>query len=129
MRPVQRDPVAEEPAEQFVDRDAEPLRLDVPQREVDRGEDLLAFRDAGPAAVPDPLVHQLDPARVLADEPAAHDLERGLERCGRVPVVGLGPADDALIGGDLEEAELPQTAVADEGLDGRDSHCWPSLLD
>ena len=44
------------------------------QREVDRGEDLHPFRDAGPAAVPDPLVEELDPARILADQPPAHDL-------------------------------------------------------
>ncbi len=79
MRPVERDPVAEQPAEEFVDRDAEGLGLDVPQGDVHRGEDLHPLRNPRPPAVPQPLVEQFDLERVHPDQAPAHDLERGGE--------------------------------------------------
>ena len=67
----------ERPAEQLVDRGAERLALDVPERDVDRGEDRHADRaravHAQDRAVVDLVPQVLDPVRVLADE-------RGRER-------------------------------------------------
>ena len=122
VAPVERDPVPELAAQQLIDGHAKPLGFDVVERQVDCGQYLDPLRDPRSAAIPRPFVEELDPARVAADERAAHDPQRRGERGRRVPVVGLRPPDDALVRGDLHEAELAQAAVAGQGLDGGDLH-------
>ena len=122
MRPVERDPVSEQAADQLVDGHAQPLCLDVPERQVQGGKDLHPFRDAGPTAIPDPLVEELDPHGILTDQGPAHDLQGGRQGSRRVPVVGFGPAGDALVRRDLDEPELAQATVAHERLDRGDLH-------
>ena len=73
VRPVEPHPVAQRPAEQLVDGDAEGLGLDVPERQLDAGDGLVgdpAEVLAGAAQhVP---VQALDGARILADEEILH---------------------------------------------------------
>ncbi len=148
--PVHRARVAgnripERAAEQLVDRRAERLALDVPERDVDCGQDRDADRaravDAKDRPVVDLVPEVLDPVRVLADERVRErvvrergdgaEVERGAsERAG--PVAG-----NALVGRDLDERGLAAELVAgtaphavllrdervdDVGLDAGDLH-------
>ena len=73
---VDAHPLARRPAEQVVDRHAEPLALQIPQREVDPGDrahDHLPGRPERAAGELAPPV--LDPRRVLPDQQLAEVVE------------------------------------------------------
>ena len=66
VRPVEADPVADRPAQQLVDRDAEGPRLDVEQRVLDRADRLL---DDAARRRPPQRLHQRDVRLVGAAGP------------------------------------------------------------
>ena len=123
MRPVDRDALAHRAAEQLVHRHAERLALDVQQRVLDRGDGA-----------------RIDPARRLH---LAHPQHRGDllhrpriqpdQRVGQAAdhagqaaaAIGLGvfrPADQPVIGGELEERKRAPAGVAVQVLDLREFH-------
>ena len=116
---VERDLVAHRAAQQLVDRLAERLAADVPQRDVDGAHAFhggAAAAHVGEAAeqlVPEPL----DVRRILAGDDRAdllqHRAQRAVRDLGRRG--DLAPAGDALVGGHLDEQELAPVGAA--GLD------------
>src|SRR5205814_6820359 len=111
-------------ADQVVARHAQPLALDVVERELQRCDHLHPLRNPGPAGVPEAPADEVDPARVLADDLFAHDPNRLGERRRRLPVVALAPADDPFVRGHLHEEPVAaaDAAVTRERLDARDLH-------
>ena len=92
------------PAEQLVDRHAEDFAANVPQRLVDAG-DRRAHDRAGAVKAVD--VHglpvMLDLHRVLADEELAEIVDAGDDGAGLAFERALAPADEALVGFQLDE--------------------------
>ena len=119
-------------AQELDDRHAQQLALDVPERHVDRGDGVA--RDPAAVAVPPLLVAERVPdrdvvERVLADDPLGHALDDGLGREVRLRELGdgLAPAHDAVVGRDLDQAQVAERVevvrlrVADrDGLDRLD---------
>src|SRR5260221_9266341 len=119
-------------AQQLDNRNAQELALDVPQRDVDRGHGVA--RDPTVVAVPPHLVSERVPdrdvvERILADHPLGHAFDDRFDREVRLGKLGdrLAPADNAIVGRDLDQAQVPQRIevvglrVADrDGLDGLD---------
>ena len=130
MRPVERQALAHRAAEQRMDGNAERLRLDVDERVLEGGDRLLVHA-AGRLARHraerrgDALVG----ARILADQRLAERADDGAEPLAAVALVVFRPADDAVIGGDLEEREDAPAGVAMQILDPRDAHdaAFPSV--
>ena len=113
MRPVERQAIAHRPAEQGVDRNAQRLGLDVEQRVLDGGHRLLvhaARRLAGDGVLP--RHDALDRPRVLADQVLRHAADHGGEAGAAVALVVFRPADQPVVGGDLEEREVAPAGVA-----------------
>ena len=111
-RGVGAHPVAVRRAEQLVDRLAERLALDVPERDVEAAD--RVDRDPAPAEVDEAAVHllpePLDVERVLADQDVAQAhgnrvgarrLDERLDELGRR--VDLADARDALVGVDPDD--------------------------
>ena len=101
--PVDADSVAGRAAEQVVDRHAEHLALDVPERHVDAARDRRLDRAAaieGAAMDRLPVVH--DPRRILADQVVADFQRPGGAGLG-VVLQHLAPAGDPGVGRDLDE--------------------------
>ena len=118
MRPVERQAVAHLAAEQLVDRHAERLGLDVEQRILDRGHRLLV--DAARRLAGDGVLHRhdaLDRPRVLADQAGRHAADHGGEAGAAVAFVVFRPADDPVVGGDLQEREIAPAGVAMQVFD------------
>ena len=109
-----------------MDGRVEVLAEDVPERLLEAGErrgedEVAAIKRAAIIAGPEPL----DLARVLADEGAADFADGGFHRLGAALEDGLAPADDARVGGYLEE----QPARPDvERLDAGDFQAGAGLL-
>ncbi len=113
-RVVRADALAAAPAEQAVDRLADGLPEDVPERDVDRRVALRLGAAAAPAGerVVQPPGVALDVARLLAEQARGRDLVQvaldGVEVQAR-----LAEADDALVGDELQPAERRQLLPAD----------------
>jgi hypothetical protein len=104
VRPVELQPLAYGATEHLIDRHAERLGLDVDQRVLDRTDGLgveparrLAGRGVEKSAV------ALDRPRVLANEACAQFLDDRGEALRAIPLHEFRPADDALVGRNLEE--------------------------
>src|SRR5664279_5920536 len=100
-------------AEQIEYTLAEGLALKVPKGDVNRGG--CVRRDAAMVAVPPRLLLILPPQRlgmdgIFADQTGRHALDNRLggEVCLRKLSDRIAPADLAVIGGDLDEAEMPK---------------------
>jgi hypothetical protein len=123
MRPVERQAIAYRPAEQCVDRNAQRLGLDVEQGVLDRRHRLLvhtARRLAGDGVL---RGHDaFDRPRVLADQALRHAPDHGGEARAAVAFVIFRPADQAVIGGDLEERKVTPAGVTVQILDLDDLH-------
>src|SRR5712691_11175073 len=80
MRPVEEEPVADRPAEQLIDRDAQGLCLDVDERILD-GADRLGIEPAGrlPRCGVEQRRDALHGPRVLTDETLAEPLDNAAE--------------------------------------------------
>jgi hypothetical protein len=104
--------VAHQAAQQFVDRRAQDLALDVPQRLVDAGD--RAHQDRA-AAVEAGAVHGLpqvvDAGRVLPDQVGLEFLDRGFDGARAAFDDGLAPADDAFVGVDFQEHPARRNTV------------------
>ncbi len=118
VRPtVHTYPVPRRAAEQPVDGHAVHLPLDVPERLIDAARDSRLDRPAAIERAPVnrlPVMHHA--AGILPDQVPAH-----LQRPGgtglRIVLEHLTPADDARVGGDLDEDPRVRQ---DEGLDAGD---------
>src|SRR5207302_11442933 len=111
------------PAEELVDRDPERLGLEVEQRVLDRADRLL--RDAARRLATDGVEERdqcLVGARVASDELRREPVDdRGHARAPEGLVV-LAPADEPVVGRDLEEVEVALTGVRVQGLEPGDFH-------
>ena len=123
MRPVDRDALAHRATEQLIDRHAERLALDVEQRVFDRG-DGARIDPAGRLHLTHPqhrgdLLHR---SRVEPDQ----WLGQAVDHAGQAAAaIGLGvfrPADQAVIGGELEERKSAPAGVAVQVLDLGEFH-------
>src|SRR5579862_3782009 len=128
MRPVDLQPVADRAAEQFVDRDAQGLRLDVDERVLDRRDRHLV--DAArrlPRRGVERRRDALDRPRVLANEVLGQFADDRREALRAIALHVFRPADEALVGGDLEERIDPPAGVAVQILyfDDFHGHCPP----
>ena len=127
VRPVEPQPLAHRAVQKLGDRHAQRSRLDVDQRVLDRRDRLLdqpARRLAG-----ERVQHRrdaLDRPRVHADQVLGEPADDRAQPLAAVALVVLGPADHAVVGGDLEERPDAPAGIAVQVLDLRDSH-EPSL--
>ncbi len=126
MRPVEAQPVAHRATQQLIHRDAERLRLDVHQGVLDGGDRLLVDAVGGLAGQ---AVQEggdlLDRPRVHADQPLAQPPDDAAQALGAEILHELRPADQAVVGGDLQEREIPPAGVAVQVLDLDDAHDVP----
>ena len=129
-----RQPFMHGAAEQIEHASAQRLALKIPERDVDRGGRVGG--DAAVVAVPPRLLFVLPPQRlglhgVLADQIRRHALDDRLS--GEIGLGELGdrlaPTDLSVVGGDLDQAEMPERVevvglgIADrDGLDLGDLH-------
>jgi hypothetical protein len=124
MRPIDRQTVAQRAAEQFVDRDAERLRLDVDQRILDRRDRHLI--DAA-RRLPRRRIEQsrdrFDRARVAADQKALGEtLNDAGQPLRAITLHVFRPPGDALVCGDLQKGIDPPAGVAMQVFDLGDFH-------
>ena len=113
-------------AEQVIDRGAELLADDIPERDLDSAEGAIGLH--GAAFDENVVVHHvgkvLDVEWIATDEELAHPIDVG--RYGRLAVglgVGLAPAGDPLVGIDPDEDEiLWHTGRDQEVSDAGDLH-------
>ncbi len=132
-RPIDRHPVAQSAAEQLVDRNAERLSLDVEAGIHDRGDGVRREPARGRTRLGiQGRIDATDCARVLADERGAEALDHP-GHAFTSALIELGPAGDALVGGDLEERIGVPAAIHMEVFELHDLHwmlprpvlaCW-----
>ena len=101
---VHADLVTAAAAQQLIHRRAELLALDIPKRLLDTAD---AGGQDGAAAIESRAVHGLPEVfnahGVRADEHRAQFVDRHLDRASTAFQHGFAPADDALVGRDLQE--------------------------
>src|SRR5208282_4707146 len=110
-------------AEQHITRHPEPLGLGVEQGVFDRTEPLT---DHAPGCRPgkavelgiDPLVVE----DVLRDDPRGEPLNDRADPGRTEAFVELAPADDALVGGELQKMVIPPARVTAQDFETRDLH-------
>ena len=123
MRPVEPEPLALGSAEQLVHRDAEGARLRVEQRVLDGGDGLL---DHPAGRLPAHGVERGDDGLAGARVPADHEGGQAVDGRGDAGaterLVVLTPADDAVIGGELEEVEDALAGIGVQVLEARHLH-------
>src|SRR5262249_35059344 len=116
------------PAQQLVDRDAQLLALDVPERLLDPRDRRIQDDSAAPEPVPmEPLPVVLDRARVLADQ-VPRELVDGRRYRSLAPLDGRLPdAGDPFIGRDLHEVPVLPLNPHQQVVDRHDLHepCLP----
>jgi hypothetical protein len=123
VRPVEAEAGPDRPAQERVHRHPEGARVDVQERVLDRPDGLL---DHAARGLPTKRVHEGDVGfpgpRILADQDGSQlGDDRGDAEAAEGLVV-LAPADDALVGADLEEVEVSPTRVGVERFDLGDLH-------
>src|SRR5438128_2179091 len=116
------------PAHQLVDGNAEGARLDVEQRVLDGGDRLL---DDAARRLPAHRVEGRDDrfarARVSADHEWHQPVDGRADAETAERLVGLAPAHDAVVGGDLEKVERALAGVGVQVLETSDLHAiFPS---
>ena len=122
MRPVDADAVAHLAAEQLVAGHAQRLGLGVEQRVLDRAQRL---RDHAAGGGPRRAIELGKDALVLrrrSGRPRAPDSRSidGADAGRAEPLVELAPADDAVVGRQLDEVVVPPAGVAGEDFDACD---------
>ena len=101
---VHAQPIAHGAAEELMDRLAEVLAGDVPERLVDSRECRHHHRTtAVEGAAIEELPVVLDPERVTADEHVGHLVDRGHSAASLAFERGLAPSHQAGVGGDLDQ--------------------------
>ena len=124
MRPVDPDAVADLAAEQFVAGHAERLCFHVEQRVLDRAERQRHHAAGGRSRRGkqfgiDSFVLQ----RVLADDPRRQPLDRGGDAGRAKAFVEFAPADQAVLGRQLDEVIVAPAGVAGKRFDAADAGC------
>ena len=123
MGPVDANAVAHLAAEQLIARHAQPFRLRVEQRVLDRTE---AFCDNAACRRPGHAIHQrIEPlvvVRRLADEFRSHALDHLRDAGGPEAFVEFAPSDDAAFGRDLDEVIVAPARIAVPRLNLDDLH-------
>ena len=129
MRPVHADAVADLAAEEFVDRHAESPGLGIEQRVLDRAhgerDDAAGSRAGGAVEFG---IDALMRADFLADDAGGKALDDSAHAGCAEALVEFAPADDAGIGGELDEVVVAPACVAGQRLDGFDFHCSSPTL-
>src|SRR5262249_6390561 len=116
-------------AEQFVDRHAERLALDVEQRVLDRRYG-ARVHTTGRLHLTHPerrsdLLHR---PRVDANQRLGQGTDHARKAAATVRFGIFGPAGDAIIGGDLQEGKRAPSGVAMQIVDAGDLHGSPPAL-
>ena len=128
-RPIDGQAPANRAAEKFIDGNAQRLRLDL-DAGIDDRPDRMGLQAAGRAAR-----HRLqegidlvDRARILADDETAEAEDQTGEPAPPAPLAELRPADEARIGGDLEERVIVPAGIDIEVFELDDFHRFPRSL-
>ena len=123
MRPVQAHAIAHRSAEQLVDRHLQRASLQVEQPVLDGADGLL--HDAARRLATNRL-HQrhvrLERARVFADQIWREALDDGVQAGPAEGLVELAPADQAVVGSDLQIVEVAAARVGLHGFNALDLH-------
>ena len=121
VRPVHPDTVAHLAAEQVVAGHAERLGLDVKQRVLDRADRQRHHAaGGGPRRGKQLRVDPLMLVSVLADHARRKPLDRSRHAGRAKTFVVLAPADDTVLGHDLDEVVVAPAGVAGERFDASD---------
>ena len=126
MRPVDRNAIADRPAEQGTDRYAIGLAGHVEQCVLDRRDRLLIDAAARLAGEHVQVLRDLFVAeRVAADQHRREAADHIRQADRAEALVELGPANDAIVGGDLEEGEHAPAGIGLERFNVFDLHPLP----
>ncbi len=118
MRPVDPDAVADLASEQLVAGHAQRLRLDVEQRVLDGAERQRHHAARGRSCRRKQFrINPLMLEGVLADHTRAEPLDRSRHARRAKTLVIFAPADDAVLGHDLDEVVVAPAGVAGERFD------------
>ena len=123
VRPVEPQPVAHRTVQELGDRHAQRPRLDVDQRVLERRDRLLdqpARRLAG-----ERVQHRRDALYrpgIQPDQVLGEPADDRAQSLAAVALVVLGPADHAIVGGDLEERPDAPAGIAVQVLDFGNPH-------
>src|SRR3954453_12704108 len=136
MRPIDPDTVADLATEQFVAGHTETFRLGIEQRILDRAERLRHHAAGGRAGGREQLgVDALVPENVLPDDAGRQALDRSTDAGRAEALVELAPADDAVLGRQLDEVVVSPAGVAGENFEtccfrrlGHVAPCCPAGL-
>ena len=131
MRPVDPEPVAHLAAEQLVARHAERLGLGVEERVLDGAERLGDHAaGAGPGGAVEVGIDALVLADRLADDARGQPMDHGADAGRAEALRELAPADDAAVGGELDEMVVAPARIAAERLDARypDARCLHEMF-
>jgi hypothetical protein len=123
MGPIKRQAVAHRPAEQGMDRNAERLGLHVQKGVLDGSHRLLVHATRRLAR--DGVLgghDSFDRPRVLADQALGHAPDHGGQAGTAITLIIFGPAHQAVVGGDLQEREIPPTGITMHIFDLCDLH-------
>jgi hypothetical protein len=105
-------PVAHRAAQQLIHWNAERLRLDVDKGVFDGGDRLMVDAVWGLACqAMQKRSDFLDWPRIHANQPLAQSLNDATQALGAEIFQKLGPGDQAVVGGDLQERETRQPAL------------------
>src|SRR5215207_3653550 len=121
VRPVDPDTVADLAAQKLVARDAERLGLGVEKRVLDGAQS--QGNDAAGGRPRDRIKLRVDPlviAHRLTDDASRELLDRRADARRAKTFVVLAPADDAVLGGDLDEVVVAEARIGGERLDRPD---------
>ena len=123
MRPVDRDAFPDRPTEQRAHRHAIRLAGDIQQRVLDRRDRLLVQPAARlPRQHVQMLRDLLEAPRVAPDQHRRQPVDHVRQAGTAKTLVELRPADDAVVGGDLQEREHPPAGIGLHRLDLGDLH-------
>ena len=130
--PVEPKLVPHLAAEQLPHRRAEGFAANVPQGGVDAGHGLVgdpARLALGPPREIPPDVFGLH--RITANDHLAQELDHLRDDGRGIPVAAIPPADDALVGLDLDERPWPERSIHQERRDAGDLHParFPRVVD
>ena len=118
MRPVDANAIADLAAEQFVAGHPEQFCLGVEQRVFDRAERLRNDAAGGGAGRRKKLrIDAFVLEGVLSDHARRETLDRSADAGRAKAFVEFAPADDAVLGGDLDEVVVSPAGVAGEQFD------------
>ncbi len=124
--PVERNALAHRSAEQPVDRQSRRLAGDVQAAMLDGGDGLVHEAAGGHAGLGPEVGADPRPClRIPADHPLGQLADDAAEAGVPARLVELRPADQALVGGQLQERDRPPAAIRVQVLKAGDAHGSP----